>query len=121
MSTRDTLFARARAAVGRALRCNPDRLAIHIEEADGVLTLQGEVPDIAAKKRALREAAAVDEVRWVDDQLRVHGLQSLRVVDASIMPNMPSANTYASTMMIAEKASDMIRGRQPLPAAELAA
>src|SRR5439155_25080377 len=50
----------------------------------------------------------------VDDQLRVHGLQGLRVVDASVMPNMPSANTCAATMMIAEKASDLIRGRPPL-------
>jgi choline dehydrogenase len=47
----------------------------------------------------------------VDDQLRVHGLQGLRVIDASIMPRMISANLNASTMMIADKASDMIRGR----------
>jgi choline dehydrogenase len=53
----------------------------------------------------------------VDDQLRVHGLQGLRVVDASIMPRMISANLNASTLMIADKASDMIRGRQPLEAA----
>jgi choline dehydrogenase len=46
----------------------------------------------------------------VDDQLRVHGVRGLRIVDASIMPNVPSANTYASTLMVAEKASDMIRG-----------
>ncbi|MDB5519425.1 MAG: choline dehydrogenase, partial [Tardiphaga sp.] len=53
----------------------------------------------------------------VDDQLRVHGLQNLRVVDASIMPRMISANLNASTMMIADKASDMIRGRSaPEPA-----
>ena len=61
-----------------------------------------------------RMGPATDKTSVVDDQLRVHGLQGLRVVDASIMPNMPSANTYSSTMMIAEKASDMIRGRAPL-------
>ena len=47
----------------------------------------------------------------VDDQLRVHGLQGLRVIDASIMPRMISANLNASTMMIADKASDLIRGQ----------
>jgi choline dehydrogenase len=62
-----------------------------------------------------RMGPRTDPTTVVDDRLRVHGLQALRVVDASIMPNMPSANTYASTMMIAEKASDMIRGR-PAPA-----
>ena len=59
-----------------------------------------------------------DPMSVVDDQLRVHGIQGLRVVDASIMPSMPSANTYASTMMIAEKASDMIRGRPALAPVE---
>ncbi|MGE0416937.1 MAG: GMC family oxidoreductase [Acetobacteraceae bacterium] len=59
-----------------------------------------------------------DRTAVVNDRLQVHGLQGLRVVDASIMPNMPSANTYSSTMMIAEKASDMIRGRTPLPPVE---
>jgi choline dehydrogenase len=65
-----------------------------------------------------RMGPASDPTAVVDDQLRVHGLEGLRVVDASIMPNMPSANTYASTMMIAEKASDMIRGRPPLAPVE---
>ncbi|MGE5157757.1 MAG: GMC family oxidoreductase [Gemmatimonas sp.] len=53
------------------------------------------------------------ESTWavVDDHLRVHGLQGLRVVDASVMPRMISANLNASTMMIADKASDLIRGK----------
>lgn len=66
-----------------------------------------------------RMAPDTDPTAVVDDQLRVHGLEGLRVVDASIMPTMPSANLNASVLMIAEKASDMIRGRAPLDAVML--
>jgi choline dehydrogenase len=54
----------------------------------------------------------------VDDNLRVHGIDGLRVIDASVMPAVTSTNTNAPTIMIAEKGAAMIRGaaRQRLAA-----
>lgn len=56
-----------------------------------------------------------DDMAVVDGQGRVHGLEGLRVVDASIMPEIITGNLNATTIMIAEKIADRIRGRQPLP------
>jgi choline dehydrogenase-like flavoprotein len=53
-----------------------------------------------------------DELAVVDPQLRVHGITGLRVVDASIMPTLIGGNTNAPTIMIGERASDLIRNAQ---------
>jgi choline dehydrogenase len=59
----------------------------------------------------------VDSMAVIDPQtMCVHGVEGLRVVDASIMPCITNANIYAPTMMLAEKAADIILGNTPLPA-----
>ncbi|SMF53792.1 choline dehydrogenase [Tistlia consotensis] len=61
---------------------------------------------------------AGDSMAVVDGEGRVHGLEGLRVVDASIMPSIPSGNLNAPTIMLAEKLSDAIRGKASLPRSE---
>ena len=56
-----------------------------------------------------------DDMAVVDLDLRVRGVENLRVCDSSIMPRVPSSNTNAPTIMVGEKGADIIRGRHPLP------
>ena len=60
-----------------------------------------------------------DEMAVVDSECRVRGVERLRVADASIIPVIPSANLNCPTMMIGEKAADLIAGKNPLPPSEL--
>jgi choline dehydrogenase len=64
-------------------------------------------------KMGLDELAVVDPAT-----MRVHGVDGLRVVDASVFPYVTNGNIYAPVMMVAEKAADLIRGDTPLPPAE---
>jgi choline dehydrogenase len=57
-----------------------------------------------------------DDMSVVDpESMKVHGVESLLVVDASVMPYITNGNIYAPVMMLAEKAADLILGNSPLP------
>jgi choline dehydrogenase len=60
----------------------------------------------------------MDDMAVVDGAGRVHGVQNLRVVDASIMPEVVSGNLNVPTIMMAEKLADVVRGREPLPVSD---
>ncbi|MFD2120941.1 GMC oxidoreductase [Streptomyces cirratus] len=55
----------------------------------------------------------IDDLSVVDPELRVHGVRNLRVVDASVMPAVPSGNCHTAIAMIAERAADFLRGDLP--------
>lgn len=58
------------------------------------------------------------EAAVCDPELRVRGVEGLRVVDASVMPAVPRGNTNAPTVAIAERAADLVRGATPLAPAD---
>ena len=64
-------------------------------------------------------AMGYDDMAVVDNAGKVHGLEALRVIDASIMPKIITGNLNAPTIMMAEKIADVIRGRTPLPAVKV--
>ena len=57
-----------------------------------------------------------DEMAVVDPELRVRGIDRLRVIDSSVFPSEPNGNLNAPTIMLAERGADLVKGRDPLPA-----
>ena len=60
-----------------------------------------------------------DDTAVVDNNLKVYGLKNIRVIDASIMPTMLSANLHSGTTLIGEKGSDLVLGKVPLQSIDL--
>jgi choline dehydrogenase len=95
-----------RSAIARELKPGPDATTQEDLEAD----LRRRLMLIYHPVGTCRMSDEGDDA-VVDSELRVHGLQGLRVVDASVFPVIPGGNTNAPTIMVAEKAADLIRGR----------
>jgi choline dehydrogenase len=94
---------------GDAVQSDDELLAYAREHGTTIFHLMG----------SCKMGPAHDKGAVVTDELKVHGIEGLRVIDASVIPTSHSANTNAATIMIAEKAADMILGKAPLPPATL--
>jgi choline dehydrogenase len=108
------IFAQAAFEPYRGREIQPGAAIVSDEAIDAFVRDHAEGayhPSCTCKMGALGDPMAV-----VDSQARVIGLERLRVVDSSIMPSITSGNLNAPTIMIGEKAADMILGRDPLPA-----
>ncbi len=81
------------------------------EEIDNIIRETGDT----AYHPSCTNKMGVDQMSVVDEETRVHGIQNLRVIDSSIMPDILSGNLNAGTIMIAEKAADMILGKEEKP------
>lgn len=97
---------------GRELKPGPDRRS----DADLDAFVREQAETAYHPSGSCRMGEGQDTV--VDGLGRVHGIDGLRVIDASIMPVIPTGNLNAPTIMIAEKLADRLRGREPLPRGE---
>lgn len=86
------------------------RPGVHVQDDDGLLQYIKECGQTSWHPIGTCRMGS-DDRSVVDSELRVRGVQRLRVVDSSIMPTMPSSNTNACSIMIGEKAADILRGR----------
>ena len=110
------IFARPAFAAFRGAELQPG--AGVAEDAAVDAFIRAKVESAYHPSCACRMGAAGDPASVVDPQCRVIGVERLRVVDSSIMPQITNGNLNAPTIMIAEKASDIIRGLPPLPASD---
>ena len=93
--------------------------AAKTSDADIDALIKATAVDVHHPLGTCRMGPPSDSTSVVDSELRVHGVEALRVVDASVFPDIVGGNINAPVVMIAEKAADLMRGRSPLAPAHL--